>query len=120
MQHYVFHTDSCTIHIDLIISPKADFCNPAGFLKAAIQYLDKITDPGEDILADYDGAVLKEGNYTDIVKNLVQNTDLETDMHILEVQQSFRIKFPEYEPLREEFVLVSPDEYVMFAWSSTE
>lgn len=114
-----FNGKSSESMIDMVVSGKGKFDNADAFLVEVIRYLDKEIYPGDDIKEDYSGANLKEGLYKDIVNQWIASMNEKVEISFDEIQKTYRIKLDHYDPMRDEFILETADEYIMFSWSTS-
>lgn len=114
-----FNSKASESMIEMIVSAKNRYDNPQSFFESAVKYIDEDIYPGEGIKEDYDGAYLKEGLYADIVRKWISSMDEKVDIQMDEVVKTYRIKLPYYEPMKDEFILETADEYIMFSWSTS-
>ena len=106
-------------NIYLVMAPKEDYGNPQEFMEKAIKYIDEKVYPGEDFKADYKGMYLKDGNYGDIVQRWIDSMNQSIEVKFDEITKIQRIKCDGSDPLRDEFMIETSREYVMFFWSTT-
>lgn len=114
-----FNGKSSESMIDMVVSGKGKFDNADAFLVEVIRYLDKEIYPGDGIKEDYSGAYLKEGSYKDIVNQWIASMNEKVEISFDEIQKTYRIKLDHYDPMRDEFILETADEYIMFSWSTS-
>ena len=114
-----FNGKSSESMIDMVVSGKGKFDNADAFLVEAIRYLDKEIYPGDGIKEDYSGANLYEGLYKDIVNQWIASMNEKVEISFDEIQKTYRIKLDHYDPMRDEFILETADEYIMFSWSTS-
>lgn len=114
-----FNCKSGESMIDMVISGKSKYNNADTFLADAIRFIDEEIYPGEGIKEDYSGAHLKEGLYKDIVMQWIDSMNEKVAITFSEIQKIYRIKLEQYDPMRDEFVLETADEYIMFSWSTS-
>lgn len=68
---------------------------------------------------EYDGISLKTGKYDEIVNRLIERFNERVDVKFENIQNIFRIKREVYNPLVDEFIIETDDEYIMFLWATT-
>ena len=69
--------------------------------------------------ADYEGMYLKDGDYGAIVEHWIESMDQSIELSFDDIIDIKRIKCSSYDPLRDEFLIETKEEYVMFLWSTT-
>lgn len=114
-----FNGKSSESMIDMVVSGKSKFDNADVFLVDAIRYIDEGIYPGEGIKEDYQGAYLKEGLYKDIVMKWIASMNEKIEISFDDIQKTYRIKLDHYDPMRDEFILETADEFIMFSWSTS-
>ena len=114
-----FNGKSSESMIDMVISGKSKFDNAEAFWVDAIRYMDEEIYPGEGIKEEYNGAYLKEGLYKDIVMQWIASMNEKVEISFDDIQKTHRIKLDHYDPMRDEFVLETADEFIMFSWSTS-
>lgn len=114
-----FNGKSSESMIDMVVSGKSKFDNADAFLVEAIKYIDEEIYPGEGIKEDYQGAYLKEGLYEDIVMQWIASMNEKIEISFDDIQKTYRIKLDHYDPMRDEFVLETAEEFIMFSWSTS-
>ena len=103
--------------IDILISPKAKFSEPKEFFEGAINYIDTNIRSGLAGQYNFGAAEVEEGQYMETVEKWIEHTNKKMSMKIDNIQKTYHIKHKVYNPLRDEFILETPDEYVLFLWS---
>ncbi|MCR5769759.1 MAG: hypothetical protein K6G87_00845 [Butyrivibrio sp.] len=106
-------------NIYMIISPKGEHASQMDFLYKAVGFVNDKVYPGEDFGADYKGISLKEGRYEDIVKNWIASMDKSIEIKFDEIKDILRIKCTNSDPYRDEYLIETGSEYIMFLWSTT-
>ena len=114
-----FNYKNSESNIYMVVAPKEDYDNPKDFLEKAIKYIDEKVYPGEGFKTDYEGMHLMEGNYGAIVQHWIDSMNQSIEVKFDEVTGIQRIKCDGYDPYRDEFVIETSREYVMFLWSTT-
>ena len=114
-----FNGKSSESMIDIVISGKSKFKDADAFLVDAIKYMDEEIYLGEGIKEDYNGAHLKEGLYIEIVMRWIASMNEKVDISFDDIQKTYRIKLDHYDPMRDEFILETADEFIMFSWSTS-
>ena len=114
-----FNGKSSESMIDIVISWKSKFKDADAFLVDTIKYMDEEIYLGEGIKEDYNGAHLKEGLYKEIVMRWIASMNEKVDISIDDIQKTYRIKLDHYDPMRDEFILETADEFIMFSWSTS-
>lgn len=114
-----FNCGSSESTTEMTVAPKAIYENPEQFLRAAVAFMDEKVNPGYGIKEEYEGARLKAGQYTDIVKNWLATMNEKVEVCIDEIQKAWRIKKVQPDPISDEFVLETADEYILFLWTTS-
>jgi len=114
-----FNDKSSESMIYMVASGKSKYDNEDAFFVDAIRYIDEEIYPGEGIKEDYSGAYLKEGLYKDIVMQWIASMNEKVEISFDEIRKTYRIKLNHYDPMRDEFILETADEFIMFSWSTS-
>ena len=114
-----FNCTSGENNIDMLIAAKSRFATPQEFLADAIRYLDEIVYPGCNIQADYEDATLKDGQYSEIVEKWISGMDTKVEIKADSIERIRRLKRAQYDPMCDEFLLETADEYILFLWSTS-
>ena len=105
--------------IDMVVDCKNKYNSVNDFMSAGIKYLDEAVYPGDGIAVEYDGISLKTGEYDEIISRLLEGFNERVDVRFENIQNIFRIKRAVYNPLVDEFIIETDDEYIMFLWATT-
>ncbi len=108
------------VEIDMIFAPKAKYDDAMQFLEAAIKRTDEDIYPGCSELRDFEGLTLREGNYNAIVEEYISSMNESIEMIFDDIHNIRRIVLKNYDPLRDDFLIETEDEYIMFSWWITE
>ncbi|MCR4604449.1 MAG: hypothetical protein K5639_00430 [Eubacterium sp.] len=103
--------------IDMLICPKGKYADPKSFFEGAIACLDEKIYNGRKTEIDFEKAEIEEGEYMDTVNKWVEHTNKKMAIKIDNIRKTYHIKHKVYNPLRDEFILETDDEYVLFLWS---
>ena len=103
----------------MITSPKDKYSDPLDFLSKAVTFVDEKVYPGEGFKIDYEGMYLKDGDYGAIVERLIVSMDQSIELSFDDIIDIKRIKCSSYDPLRDEFLIETKEEYIMFLWFTT-
>ena len=103
--------------IDILICPKAKYSEPKGFFEGAINYIDQNHRQGLASQYNFATSEIEEGDYLDTVHKWIEHTNKKMIVKIDNIEKTYHIKHKVYNPLRDEFILETPDEYVLFLWS---
>lgn len=114
-----FNKPFAEANIYMIVSPKNKYSDQMDFLNDAVAFVDEKVYPGDDFKADYEGMYLKEGNYHGIVKQWIESMDQSIEIVFDEIICIKRIKSDSSDPYRDEFLLETKEEYIMFLWSTS-
>ena len=105
--------------IDIVVASKEKYKDANSFFDSAVLYLDEKIYPGDNIKQEYEGAVLKDGNYNDIVRHYIELMDQKVMIDFDDIQKIQRIKFAYGGFLREDFIIETDVEFIMFSWSTS-
>lgn len=105
--------------IDMVVASKEKYKDVDSFLDSAVTYLDAKIYPDSETKQEYEGAILKDGNYNDIVRQYIEQMDKKVSIEFDDIQKIRRIKFAHDRYLREEFIIETVSEYIMMAWSTS-
>lgn len=105
--------------IYMAVAPKTNYSSKLSFLEKAIEFVNDKVYPGEDFKSDYEGIYLKDGNYTEIVKQWISSMNQSIEIVFDDILSIQRIKCSTSDPYRDEYLLETNDEYIMFLWSCT-
>ncbi len=105
--------------IDMVVAAKEKYKDANSFFEEAVTYLDEVIYPGDDTKQEYEGAILKDGNYNDIVKHYIELMDQKVLIEFDDIQKIERIKLAHDGYLREEFIIETNTEFIMLAWSTS-
>ena len=75
--------------------------------------------PGEDFKSEYEGIYLKDGEYKEIINRWIQSMDQSIEIKMDEIIEIQRIKCGSYDPYRDEYLIETAEEYMIFLWSTT-
>lgn len=114
-----FNKEYSESNIYIIISPKQSHESPFQFLEKAIEFIDEKIYPGEDFKSDYAGIKLIEGNYENIVMKWISSMSQSIEICFDDIQNVHRIKCNNSDPYRDEFLIETNEEYIIFLWSTT-
>ncbi len=115
----VFNKEYSESNIYMVVARKDRYTDPIDFLNKAVSFIDEKVYPGEDFKADYEGMYLKDGEYRDIVERWILSMDKSVEIKMDDILNIRRIKCDSSDPYRDEYVLETKDEYIMFLWSTT-
>lgn len=114
-----FNIQSSEQTIDMVVDSKSKYSAVEDFLTAGIKYLDESVYPGDGIAIEYDGISLKAGKYDEIVSRWIDGLNERVEVKIENIQNIFRIKRNVCNPLVDEFVIETDDEFILFLWATT-
>ena len=114
-----FNKEYTESNIYMIVSPKGKYSDPLDFLTDAVAFVDEKVYPGEDFKADYEGMYLRDGDYGAIVEQWSESMDQSIELSFDDIIDIKRIKCISYDPLRDEFLIETKEEHVMFLWFTT-
>ena len=114
-----FNIQSSEQTIDMIVDSKSKYSTVDNFMSAGIKYLDESVYPGDGIAIEYDSIILKTGKYDEIVSSWIDGLNEQVEVKIENIQNIFRIKRKVYNPLVDEFIIETDDEFIMFLWATT-
>lgn len=105
--------------IDMVVASKEKYKDAYSFFDSAVTYLDEKIYPGDETKQEYEGAILKDGNYDDIVKRYIELMNRKVLIEFDDIRKIQRIKLAHDGYLREEFIIETETEFIMFAWATT-
>ena len=114
-----FNSKSSESTINIVISSKSRYGAPGIFAEAAIGFLDEKIYPGDGIKDDYPGMKLRAGLYENIVREWISSLDKIVDIQADNIIRTFRIVTDQFDPMRDEYILETEDEYIMFLWCTS-
>ncbi len=106
--------------IEMVIAPKSTYEDELSFVNAALDFLGDRVYKDIDMQAEHEGVHLKDGEYRDIVQHWIQTIEQSITINFDEIQKIQRIKCNHSDPLQDEFLIQTEDEYIMFLWSTAE
>lgn len=106
--------------IDMIMAPKGKYERPMSFLEDAIKFVDEKVHPEDGFKSDYEEISLKQGDFRIIVERWIASMDQAVEINFDEVLDIQRIKCRTSNPYRDEFLIETNDEYIMFLWSTAD
>ncbi len=114
-----FNKEYCETNIYIIIASKKDFNSQIDFLNRSIAFVNDKVYPGEEFASDYEEMSLKEGEYEEIVERWIDSMNNQIEIKFDEIKGIKRIKCNNYDPHRDEYLIETDCEYIMFLWSTT-
>ncbi|MCR5120235.1 MAG: hypothetical protein K6B44_11550, partial [Lachnospiraceae bacterium] len=69
--------------------------------------------------ADYEGMYLRDGDYGAIVEHWIESMDQAIELSFDDIIEIKRIKCSSSDPYRDEYLIETEEEYIMFLWSTT-
>ena len=114
-----FNKEYSESNIYMIISPKEKYNSKLAFLEAAVDFVNEKVYPREDFKSDYEGMYLKDGEYRNILKKWIDSMNQSIEISFDDILNIQRIKCDSSDPYRDEYLLETQEEYVMFLWSVT-
>lgn len=73
---------------------------------------------GEGFIHEYEGEHLKEDLYKNIIFKWILAMNERVDIKIEDINKIFRVKCDAYDPFRDEFIIETNDEYILFLWAT--
>lgn len=116
----VFNKEYKHSNIYIVISGRDNYDNAFNFIDKAVEFVNDKVYPGENFKSDFEGVKFKEGLYEDIIKHWIDSMDESIEIKFDDITNIHRIKCNNSNPLRDEYLVETPTEYIMFLWSCTE
>lgn len=114
-----FNVQNSEQTIDMIVDSKSKYNTVDEYVSAGIKYLDESVYPGDGIAIEYDAISLKTGKYDEIVNRWIDGLNERVEVKIENIQNIYRIKRKVNNPLVDEFIIETDDEFIMFLWATT-
>lgn len=114
-----FNKEFSESNIYVVVSPKYEYEDELSFLDKAINFIDDKVYPGEDFKSEYEGIYLKDGEYKEIIDRWIQSMNQSIEIKMDEIIEVQRIKCSSSNPYRDEYLIETAEEYMMFLWSTT-
>ena len=105
--------------IEMIVSAQNRYKTPEEFFRAAIRFLDEVVWTGYNVAAEYNSASLKDGNFGDIVQKWLNSMDEKVEINVDEIIKIYRVKRATYDPLVDEFLIETRNEYILLLWATS-
>ena len=114
-----FNKEFSESNIYVVVSPKYEYEDELSFLDKAINFIGDKVYPGEDFKSEYEGIYLKDGEYKEIIDRRIQSMNQSIEIKMDEIIGVKRIKCNSSDPYRDEYLIETAEEYMMFLWSTT-
>lgn len=114
-----FNKEYCESNIYIVIAAKEYYKTSLDFINNAVEYINDKVYPGENFKSDYEGIILKEGNFVDIVKHWIDSMNQSIEIKIDDITNIQRIKCNNSDSYRDEYLIETATEYIMLLWSTT-
>jgi len=114
-----FNKEFSESNIYVVVSPKYEYEDELSFLDKAINFIDDKVYPGEDFKSEYEGIYLKDGEYKEIIDRWIQSMNQSIEIKMDEIIGVQRIKCSSSDQYRDEYLIETAEEYMMFLWSTT-
>ena len=117
----LFKKNYRSCRIDIVIASKPKFDSPYAFLEEAAEMLVSKLNRDEYCHLQSKDCFLKLGAYSSIIEHWISSLHEDAEIVIDDIQYTFRVKNPGYlNPCEDVYVVSTPNEYMLFIWSTSD